>query len=102
MKMDLAMADIEFEDGTIEVDAAIIAEGLRIEPSLVQEQVREGTITSLCERGIDEDAGRYRLTFFSDRRRLRLLVDDGGNVVQRSSVDFGEQGLPGSARKPGA
>lgn len=102
MKMGLAMAKIEFEDSAIEVDAAIVAEGLGIEPSLVQEQMREGTITSLCERGIDEDAGRYRLTFFSDRRRLRLLVDHFGNVVQRSSVDFGEQGLPDSARKPGA
>ena len=100
--MGLTMAKIEFDDGAIEVDAAIVAEGLGIDPSLIQEQMREGTITSLCERGIDEDAGRYRLTFFSDRRRLRLLVDDGGNVIQRSSVDFGEQGLPDSARKPGA
>ena len=102
MKMGLAMAKIEFEDGIIEVDATFVAEGLGIDPSLVQEEMREGTITSLCERGIDEDAGRYRLTFFLDRRRLRLLVDDGGNVIQRSSVDFGEQGLPDSARKPGA
>lgn len=102
MEIGLAMAKIEFDDGAIEVDAEIVAEGLRIEPSLVQEQMRDGTITSLCERGIDEDAGRYRLTFFSDRWRLRLLVDKSGNVVQRSSVDFGEQGLPDAARTPGA
>lgn len=96
------MAKIEFEDGGIEVEAAIVAEGLGIVPSLVQEQMREGTITSLCERGIDDDAGRYRLTFFSGNRRLRLLVDDKGNVVQRSSIDFGERSLPDAARKPGA
>lgn len=96
------MAEIEFENGAAEVDAALVGESLGIEPSLVQEQMREGTITSLCERGIDDDVGRYRLTLFSNRRRLRLLVDDGGNVVQRPSVDFGERGLPDSARKPGA
>lgn len=60
-----AMAMIEFEEGAIQVDATIVAEGLGIEPSLVQERMREGTITSLCERGIDDDSGRYRLTFFS-------------------------------------
>jgi len=100
--MGLEMAKIELENDGIAVDAAIVGDGLGIEPSLVQEQMHDGAITSLCERGIDEDAGRYRLTFFSDRRRLRLLVDDNGYVVQRSSVDFGERGLPDSARKPGA
>ena len=77
------MAMIEFEEGAIQVDATIVAEGLGIEPSLVQERMREGKITSLCERGIDEDNGRYRLTFFSENRRFRLVVVERGNVVQR-------------------
>jgi hypothetical protein len=96
------MAMIEFEDGGVQVDAAIVAEGLKITPSLVQEQMRKGKITTLCERGIDDDQGRHRLTFFSASRRLRLLVDDNGNILQRSAVDFGDRGLPASARKPGA
>jgi hypothetical protein len=41
------MAIIEFEEGTIRVDATIIAEGLGIEPSLVLDRLREGRITSL-------------------------------------------------------
>ena len=96
------MAMIEFEDGAIQVDVAIVAKGLRIEPSLVQERMRDGKITTLCERGIDEDEGRHRLSFFSENRRFRLVVDEDGNVVQRSAVDFGDRGLPASARKPGA
>lgn len=96
------MTMIEFEQDDISVDVAIVAMGLGIEPSLVQERMRAGTITSLCERGIDEDEGRWRLSFFSKNRRLRVVVDDKGNVVQRSAVDFGDRGLPASARKPGA
>ncbi len=96
------MAKIEFEDGAIQVDVAIVAEGLGIEPSLVRDRMRDGKITTLCERGIDDDEGRHRLSFFSENRRFRLIVDDDGNVVQRSSVDFGDRGLPASARRPGA
>lgn len=96
------MAMIEFEDGSIHVDVAIVAEGLRIEPSLVQERMRDGTITTLCERGTDDDEGRHRLSFFSENRRFRLIVDNDGNVVKRSAVDFGDRGLPASARRPGA
>ena len=96
------MAMIEFEGGAIQVDATIVAEGLGIQPSLVQERMREGKITSLCERGIDEDSGRYRLTFFSENRRFRILVDENGNVVQRSATEPSDRPLPVSARKPGA
>jgi hypothetical protein len=95
------MALIEFEEGAVQVEAAVIAEGLGIDPSLVQEHMRGGKITSLCERGINEDQGRYRITFFSENRRFRLLVDESGNVLQRSTLDFCDQPLPASARRPG-
>lgn len=95
------MVMIEFEEGAIQVEAKIVAEGLGIAPSLVQERMREGKITSLCERGIDEDHGRYRLTFFSESRRFRLVVDETGNVVQRSTIDFGDRILPAPMRRPG-
>jgi hypothetical protein len=64
--------------------------------------MREGKITSLCERGVDKDDGRYRLTFFFENRRLRLIVDQGGNVIRRSTLDFGYRRLPSSIHKPGA
>lgn len=93
---------IEFEDGAIQVDATIVGESLGIEPSLLQAYMREGKITSLCERGVDEDDGHYRLTFFFESRRFRLMIDKEGNLVQRSSVDLSDQPLLASARKPGA
>lgn len=96
------MAKIEFEEGAIQVDATLVAEGLGIDPASVQERMREGKVTSLCERGIGEDEGRYRLTFFLGNRRFRLVVDKEGNVLQRSSIDFADRPLPAALRKPGS
>ncbi|MGH6818351.1 MAG: DUF6522 family protein [Methylovirgula sp.] len=90
------MQRVEFQDGAIEVDAAIVAAGLGIEPSLLRERIRAAKITSSCERGINEDDGRYRLTFLSDGRRLRLTVDEKGHVLQRSAIDFCGRLLPRS------
>ena len=96
------MAIVEFKDRTLCIDAAVIGQGLNVEPSLVQVRMREGKITVLCERGVDEDAGRYRMTFFHENRRFRLVVDEEGNAIQRSTVDFGDHQLPTSMRKPSA
>lgn len=86
------MSGVKFEDGAFSVDAALIADGLGLEPALVQARMREGKITSLCERGNGEDAGRFRLTFFHARRRLRLVIDEAGNVIERSVDDAANHG----------
>jgi hypothetical protein len=66
------MKPIEFENDAVQIDAAIVAEGLGLTPSLLQEEMRAGRITSLAERGVDADSGRHRLTFFSEHRRFRV------------------------------
>jgi hypothetical protein len=95
------MTIIQFEEGAVRVDAVTIGAGLGVEPSVVHAKIREGKITSLCERGVDEDAGRYRLTFFLENRRFRLIVDERGNAIQCSTIDFDDRKLPGSMRKAG-
>jgi hypothetical protein len=95
------MKQIEFADGAVQIDASIVAEGLGIALPRLKEGMRAGTITSLSERGVDADIGRHRLTFFSEHRRFRVVVDASGTIVQRSAVDFGESTLPKSVRKPG-
>lgn len=94
-------AFVEISDDAIAVDAAALARELRLSPDEVRNHMRAGTITCVCERGEDEDAGRYRLTFFHEGRRLRLIVEDTGRVVQRSLIDFGERPLPESLRRFG-
>ncbi|KWV46521.1 hypothetical protein AS156_01670 [Bradyrhizobium macuxiense] len=95
------MTTIAFADGAFEVDAAIVAEGLGIAVPLLQAGMRAGRITTLSERGIDADQGRHRLTFFSESRRLRLVIDEHGTIIQRSTLDFGGAPVPHSAHRPG-
>lgn len=50
------MIKVEFAEGVFSVDAALIAAGLGVEPRDVQTRMREETLTSQCEHGVD-DAG---------------------------------------------
>ena len=52
------MSGIAFRDGAIEIEASIVAQGLELEPSSIQALMRKGEITSLSERGVNENAGR--------------------------------------------
>src|SRR3546814_14062550 len=78
-----AMARIRFEDDAIEVDARVIAEGLRTTPESVVAEMQSGRITARCERGIDDDAGTYRQSFFAGTRRLRVTVTVAGGGLRR-------------------
>lgn len=95
------MKPVEIRDGVIEVEASVIAEGLGLPLPQFRRDMRAGKITSLSERGTDADMGRHRLTFFSEHRRLRLVVDDKGTILQRSALDFGDAPLPRSVHRPG-
>lgn len=95
------MTEIKLEDGAIEVDAAVIGRGLGIDASAVQVLVRDGKITSRHERGEGEDTGRARLTFFLDNRRFHIIVDESGQIIRRSTIDFGAWALPAALRKAG-
>lgn len=101
MSMSPSMARVARDNGAFQVDASILGRDLDLEPSALQALMREGQITSMCERGDDADAGRHRLTFFYRNRRLRLIVDEAGNILQRSAIDFGERPLPAGMRRPG-
>ena len=91
---------IQIDHESFTVDAQIIAEHLGVEVAVLLAGLREAKITSRCERGIDDDADHFRLTFFSETRRLRLIVDARGVVVHVSTLDFGARPLPASLRKP--
>ncbi|MGH7880159.1 MAG: DUF6522 family protein [Candidatus Binataceae bacterium] len=85
---------MEVEQCAVSLEAAIIAEGFGIEPALVQPLMREGQITSLCEHGVDRDAGRYRLTFFYGKERFRLVTDAAGNILERSTTEEDRETVP--------
>ena len=96
------MTSVELENGTFQIDATIVAEGLQVSPSSLREGMRAGRITGFVERGTGADAGRHRLSFLSRDRRFRVVIDDTtGEIIQRSSIAFEGSSLPGSARRPG-
>ncbi len=74
----------KFAEGVIEVDATAIAADLGLEPGQLLDLLRAGQLTARCEQGIAEDAGRLRLTFFHGEAQLQLLVDEQGQILQRS------------------
>lgn len=74
---------IEFDGETFKVDAALIAEAFGIDARLLRSLMHAGRITSRCERGMDQDAGRYRLTFYHDDRSVRLIVAESGDLIER-------------------
>lgn len=92
------MGQITISDGDIEVPAGLIAEGLGVPVEQVQALMRAGTITSRCEHGVGEDAGRHRLTFFHRGLRLRFIVDSNGLVIRRMAIDVGDGPLSSALR----
>jgi hypothetical protein len=92
---------IRFANGAIEVEAPVIAEALDLSPEVLMTMVRSGQITSLCERGVDADEGYYRLTFFHRSKRLRFVMDGRGQIIRRSTIDFGNRPLPAQLHRPG-
>lgn len=85
---------IELSDNTFVVDAVLIGELLHLPASQVPILMRAGRITSACERGIDEHAGEFRISFFYRNRRARLSTDSEGGILRKSTIDFGDRPVP--------
>lgn len=73
--MENVMGMVRLDDGAVGIEASLIAADLGLDPSQVLESMRAGQLTARCERGVAEDAGRYRLTFLREDRLLRLIID---------------------------
>ena len=85
---------IKIADGAYQVEASVIAAGLDIDTDRVVVLLRSGEITSKSEQGIGEDAGFHRLTFYYGNRRFRVIIDETGQIVRGSTVNFGALGRP--------
>ena len=65
----------------IAIDAAVVAPRLGLDVATFRGLMDDGRVSVLCERGIGEDSGRYRATFYHHRARARFIVDAQGNVL---------------------
>ncbi len=85
---------ISFTDHGIDIDAGLVARGLRIEPLALRASLRDGRGTRTVEKGEGDDAGRYRVTFYAPTRRFRLVFTAEGGVLQSSSVAYSRKARP--------
>lgn len=92
---------VKVTEGTFVLDADLLGEFLDVSPSRIPTLMREGRITSICERGIDDREGEFRLTFFHSNRRARLSTDLTVRILRRSVVDFGNRPIPNGLRRRG-
>jgi Family of unknown function (DUF6522) len=72
-------------EGAVEVDAPLVARGLKLPVEQLMAEMRRGIVYSTSERGIGEDEGRFRLTFRYRDRVFRLIVTTTGEVVSEDS-----------------
>jgi hypothetical protein len=72
---------LERTETGFQIDAAALGPLLGVPVPEVQHLMRAGQITSICEEGRDEHAGRHRITFLHGETRLRLIVNGAGEVL---------------------
>lgn len=90
---------IEMKDGAFCVDAALLGPLLKLAPAEIPDLMRDGAITSVCEQGVGEDAGQFRLTFYYGNRRARVGFDPSGRILRRSCIDLGERTPPHTVQR---
>ena len=66
----------------IEIDGALVARNLGLAPEAFRQLMQDRKVSVLCERGVGEDAGLYRATFYYRERRFRAVLEPGGRIVQ--------------------
>lgn len=80
---------IEMKEGQPIVDARDVADLLGLSAAEVQAKMRAKEITTRFETGKDEDAGRMRLTFFYNTKKVRLTCSEDGTVIKTLRTDIG-------------
>ncbi len=79
------MTRVEVNTDGFVIDAVLLCEAFNLPPQDIQPLMRSGDITSRCETGVDEDAGRSRLTFHYRDRAVRFVVDQAGAILKQAS-----------------
>ena len=71
---------VSLAKGHITIDAELLAPKLGLSVTALRANMAKGLVTSLAESGIDDDAGRTRLTFRYRSRVWRLVREADGTL----------------------
>jgi Family of unknown function (DUF6522) len=69
--------------GALIIRAQDVAAGLGISIDTFMASLRAGIVYQSVERGVDEDAGRLRLTFRYRNRQYRVHLDETGQRIEQ-------------------
>ncbi len=95
-----AASHVKFDQEAPVVGAKLLADLPDIRADQVSDRVKQGTIATMCEAGVDDHEDGFRLGIFHRNRRARIEIDHQGRVFSRSVNDFGNRPLPASLRGP--
>jgi Family of unknown function (DUF6522) len=80
------MTQAERDGSGFVVSAALLAEAFRMTEDRIRQAMRDGSLTSICEAGVDADTGRWRLTFRHADRACRFTVDEADTILSTSHL----------------
>ena len=90
---------ITIADSEITVDAELLAPKLGLSVEALKAEMRKGNVSSVAETGIDEDAGRTRVTFRYRTRAWTVVVEPDGTLRDRLSIMLVESLAPAGRTK---
>lgn len=67
----------------IEIEAVVVAPSFGLHPQQFQKLLQAGKIATLCERGTGEDDDTYRISFYQQHQRARLVIAADGTILSR-------------------
>ena len=82
---------VSLVEGQITIDAELLAPKLGLSVTALKDNMAKGLVTSLAETGIDEDAGRTRLTFRYRSKVWRLVREADGTLREDPIPPVGPQ-----------
>ena len=91
---------ITIADGEITVDAERLAPRLGLSAEVLKAEMHKGNVSSVAETGINEDAGRTRVTFRYRTRAWTVVVDPDGTLRDRLSIMLVESLAPAAKAPP--
>ena len=71
---------------TIPIDGTLVAHALGMDSATFRRLMDQGKIKTLCERGTGEDEGVFRISFYHNAARVRLVVDPQGALHQPMDI----------------
>lgn len=80
----LSATTVRIDKGEITIDAEVLAPKLGLSAEALKLNMAKGLVTNIAETGVDEDAGRRRLTFRYRSRVWCVEIDADGALTEVS------------------